>query len=525
MRFLPVISTAFIRTLVCLAVAVMPLHAAGKPDPALLAPLKSLEKRGIRVSADFATEGREVASLNADRMLNPASVTKLFTAAVALHVLGAGRTWDTTVHVSGKGAAARDIAISSRGNPVLTSKDLTELAACVRESGVASAERLTVVLDPFDRSHVPPAFDQKKGDHAYRAGIAGFQVDRSAIVIAVKPGQPGKPPIVTVTPLSDAVRIENTAVTASPPQAPKGKARGPEVQVSTEVGQDGRMVVRVSGRAHWKRAIAVTRRVPDPAVFAGGAFKSALAGAGVAVKGRPTFGAVPKGARVVCSRPSPAMREILLPVLKDSINSVAETVLRWAGAEGAARPVGFQEGARVLDAYLKTTVGLDPKTYRFTNGSGLYDANRVSARGIVRLLAHARQDPGLAALGEGLAVGGVDGTLKKRFRGNPLKGRVRAKTGTLDNAIALAGYLDLPGGSTVDFAILANAVPCPADGTPAPKSCGKLPGWAVRQAMDQTLSLVWDSLATPHESGTRIHAPAPDHVPVAPKEPVQAPSP
>jgi D-alanyl-D-alanine carboxypeptidase/D-alanyl-D-alanine-endopeptidase (penicillin-binding protein 4) len=63
-----------------------------------------------------------------------------------------------------------------------------------------------------------------------------------------------------------------------------------------------------------------------------------------------------------------------------------------------------------------------------------------------------------------LPVGGVDGTLKRRFTAAPLAGKVFAKTGTLNATNALAGYMRAASGRELTFAILANDVP---DGTSA----------------------------------------------------------
>jgi D-alanyl-D-alanine carboxypeptidase/D-alanyl-D-alanine-endopeptidase (penicillin-binding protein 4) len=58
-----------------------------------------------------------------------------------------------------------------------------------------------------------------------------------------------------------------------------------------------------------------------------------------------------------------------------------------------------------------------------------------------------------------LAVGGVDGTLVRRFRKLPRARIVRAKTGTLDDVIALSGYVLGPSPERVfAFSYLANGV-------------------------------------------------------------------
>ena len=56
-------------------------------------------------------------------------------------------------------------------------------------------------------------------------------------------------------------------------------------------------------------------------------------------------------------------------------------------------------------------------------------------------------------------MGGVDGTLARRFADGPLRGRIFAKTGSLDATNALAGYLLTRRGETLIFAFYANDVP------------------------------------------------------------------
>lgn len=459
------------------------------PPPTLLAPLAELERQGARVSAAFAKDGGEVAHLHGDRLLNPASVAKVFTAAAALALLGADHAIETQVRVVGKGPAATEIAIATGGDPLLKAPELDVLAKCVADAGFRSTKRLTYVLEPFDASHVPPAFDRKSTDASYRAGVAGFQVDRNAIVIAVAPGRPGSPPRVTVTPESDAIRVVNSAVTAR-----RGKGRGPEPSIAVQAQPDGRMEVLVTGRSPAHRSLAVSRRVADPAVHAGGVFRAALRRAGVKVAGSAVAGPMPKAGTIVCRRTSAPLRDMLTPVLHDSVNPVAETMLRLVGAHGAERPVGFAEGARALGDWLRHSVGLPASSFRMKNGSGLYDANRVSARAIVRLLAHARGAPGLETLDRMLPLAGKEGTVKRRFRETSLAGNLRAKTGTLDDAVALAGSATLPDGARFDFAVIVNAGDC-AD----KPGCGRLNLAAVRRAIDRATLAVWRHLGGPDD--------------------------
>jgi D-alanyl-D-alanine carboxypeptidase/D-alanyl-D-alanine-endopeptidase (penicillin-binding protein 4) len=116
------------------------------------------------------------------------------------------------------------------------------------------------------------------------------------------------------------------------------------------------------------------------------------------------------------------------------------------------------------------------------NGSGLFDANRVTAASTVQLLRAAWRD---VAIREEyvaqLSIGGVDGTLRGRFKKETQRRAVRAKTGTLDDAIALGGYvLPPPGKGPLAFSVLFNKVE------------GK--AYGARAAADRLVELLADRL-------------------------------
>ncbi len=454
-----------------LAVASWTLAAHAREVPSSLL---RLESQGMRVGAFFAVHGREVASHRADEPLNPASVTKVFTAAVALATLGADATIETRVVASGEGPTRPVLAVVGGGDPLMVADDLRDLARCVRDAGVREASRLVVDTGPFSHDALPPAFDRKDTDAPYRAGVGGLQVAFNRVIVTVIPGKPGSLPEVRLDPASAYFQVRNEAVTRAAGAGKKG--RSPPLRVFVEPVPGGAPVLRVTGTMTSRGPVVVAKRVPNPATHAGFVFRAALEQMGVRVAAGPEVGRAPEGARVLCRHRSPPIREMLVPMLKESQNQVAESLLRLCGAERAGgRAVGFGEGAQVLRDFLTREVGLDPAQARFTNGSGLYDANAVTARAVVRLLETMRKDdrfqPAIAAL----PVAGVDGTLKNRLNKTALRGRVRAKTGTLDGVVSLAGYVDLRDGRTLAFAVLVQG------------SGRKIRAWAVRKAVDDAL--------------------------------------
>ncbi len=152
-------------------------------------------------------------------------------------------------------------------------------------------------------------------------------------------------------------------------------------------------------------------------------------------------------------------------MMKRSDNLYAETLLKAAGAafDGSGRGT-TAGGARTLAALFNQVGGPDPAvSLRVADGSGLSRLDLVTPRALADLLTYLA-DPAKAgmgvsrAFGDSLPVGGVDGTLRNRFKNTPAQNGVRAKTGSLTGMSALSGYVTTRAGEPLVFSILMNNV-------------------------------------------------------------------
>ena len=114
----------------------------------------------------------------------------------------------------------------------------------------------------------------------------------------------------------------------------------------------------------------------------------------------------------------------------------------------------------MVEDFLAREVGIPRGTYVMKNGSGLNDTNRFSATQFDRILRHMYERFPLAPeYLSSLGIAGKDGTLKYRFDGTEAVGRLRAKTGTLENVSALSGYVQAAGGEKFIFSMMVNDYP------------------------------------------------------------------
>jgi D-alanyl-D-alanine carboxypeptidase/D-alanyl-D-alanine-endopeptidase (penicillin-binding protein 4) len=179
---------------------------------------------------------------------------------------------------------------------------------------------------------------------------------------------------------------------------------------------------------------------------------------GVEIKGKVAAGGAGEKHRLVFHE-SPPLSALLAELGKHSDNFYAEMVFKSLGDANDGTPATSAAGAKVVLEWLKQIGAADDQT-RIINGSGLFDANRVSADTLCRALRAAYRDPTISAeFVSQLAIGGVEGTLKWRFREHRDRHSIRAKTGTLAKSDALSGYvLGVNGADPVAFSIVLNGL-------------------------------------------------------------------
>jgi D-alanyl-D-alanine carboxypeptidase/D-alanyl-D-alanine-endopeptidase (penicillin-binding protein 4) len=201
-----------------------------------------------------------------------------------------------------------------------------------------------------------------------------------------------------------------------------------------------------------------TRRVDDPSLLAGYVLRELLSEADIKLNGDVKSGTSNAGG-ILARHQSAPLSALLYELGKHSDNFYAEMVFKSLGGEAKGRPAHAGDSADLVTRWL-TRVGAMDAGVVIKNGSGLFDANKVTAASCAQLLRAAYRDSAIQhEFISQLAIGGVDGTLKNRFSSEKQRRSVRAKTGTLDDAIALSGYvLGPPGKGPIAFSILFNKV-------------------------------------------------------------------
>jgi D-alanyl-D-alanine carboxypeptidase/D-alanyl-D-alanine-endopeptidase (penicillin-binding protein 4) len=421
---------------------------------------RALDARGLEgasVSAlvvDRASD-RELVASNPDLTLMPASTQKVLTAVAALSLFGPAHRFVTEVRASrpiGADGAVGDLFLAG-GDPALTSEQWWRLAADLRALGLREV-RGDLVLDDglFDEERWHPSWAPVTA-RAYHAPVSPLAANFGAFRVRIAPGAaPGAPVSASIDPPVPYLMLANEART--------GKAKSKSTLVVERTGVAGAERVRVSGALPaGTPPDDVWRSVSDPLGYAAAVLRLQLEANGVRVAGGVRRGAAAPEASLLLAFEGMPLHDIASLFLKYSNNFIAECMLKWlalgpAPAPGAP-PASWAAGAEALRARL-AGLGVPLGASRIVDGSGLSRSNRVSARVLVEALrrGEAAFDLGPELLA-GLPIAGLDGTLERRAE--QARGRVRAKTGSLDGVTSLAGFARSERGRDLVFAVIVNA--------------------------------------------------------------------
>jgi D-alanyl-D-alanine carboxypeptidase/D-alanyl-D-alanine-endopeptidase (penicillin-binding protein 4) len=427
-------------------------------------------------------DGRTLYAHRADRLLQPASTAKLFTAALALSALGADYRLPTRLLAGGAIANGRldgPLILYGMGDPTLgaanTGADWADrLASQLAARGVHRVRGDVIADDSYFRGPlIGTGWEAGDLQSAFAAPASALSVNENSVRVTVTPAaRIGQPAQVTLDPADTDLRVENALVTV-PARTPDDISlyRAPGATTLQAFGS----VAMGAAPRHYSLSL------PDPAAVAGAQLLQALRHRHIRVDGRlqvrhwPQGGdGLPSEAGVIAEVLSPPLGEILHSGLKRSQNLYLQNLLLAVGASPLADApastgfVGSEQRAIEMLHRLLDKIGVPPSASVLVEGSGLARRDLVTPNALVRLLVYLAAQPQAALLHESLPIAGVDGSLAWRMRDTAAQGNVHAKTGSMAYVQCLAGYVTSAAGERLAFAImLNNYVPAPGASRPS----------------------------------------------------------
>lgn len=421
--------------------------------------------------------------------MNPASVMKLVTTYAALDLLGPSYTWATPVFIEG---AIRDdtlygnLYVQGQGDPKLVLERLWLLLRRVQGLGIKTIAG-DIVLDQSAYQlpeHDPASFD---GDalRPYNAAPDALLINFKSVVMTFTPAASNTVARVQYDPPLDGVQMQTTVPLLG------GDCGDYRAALKADFSDPKRLrfaggYPQSCGEKVWAVAYA------DPKNYATRAVAGLWSSMGCKLQGAARLGAVPTGAnwKPAFELRSAPVSEIIRDINKYSNNVMAQQLFLTLGrvlpaaavpsnptesnADDALQQGSFVASRAVVQRWWKSRIQADGAPL-LDNGSGLSRQERISAQALGALLQTAYQSPVMPELMASLPISGVDGTLR-RAKGSST-GSAHLKTGSLNNVVALAGYVHGAGGQRWVLVALVNHVNANA----ARPALQALVDWTARQ--------------------------------------------
>lgn len=411
--------------------------------------------KNVSIYVREANTNEVVLEVNDEQPRSPASVIKVLTTYVALDSLGPSYTWKTRAYGSGplaNGVLNGDLFVVGGGDPYMTSEHWWRFVQSLREQGLAKISGDFVI----DHSYFAPAegsraaFDSQPF-RSYNvlpdALMVNFQTSRFTLIANEQRGRP----LILVNPLPVNLDLQNQVRLVG------GKCYTSGVTFSTPDPIDHPNTVVVGGTFPTScGTYSIGRAIMTAPDYAYGTFRTLWTQSGGLMDGEMRMETLPTGARLLYEHDSLPLSEVIRLVNKYSNNVMARHLMLTLGVEKYGPPATVDSGRNAIRLWLNNR-GIVMPGFVLDNGSGLSRAERVTARGLGEMLDMAWHSPFMPEFAASLPLSATDGTLRNRFNSPGMQGRIRLKTGHLDNVSALAGFVNAASGKTYVVVIMVNS--------------------------------------------------------------------
>ena len=380
-------------------------------------------------------------TINADKPMNPASVMKLFTTYAGLELLGPAYAWKTEVYAGGEirhGVLKGDLILKGGGDPKLTVERFWLLLKQLRERGLQSI-RGDLVLDRtlFEDIAFDPARFEGEPLRAYNVSPDPLLLNFKTVRFSFAQSVDGKS--VSIAPDIKPAQIE-IVNRVKLIDAPCGDWRE---RVTLDLETETSTQLKISFVGNYPRSCGEKTwnvSVLDHARFVGGVFASLWKDVGGDWKGAVKLTGTPLDAKLIATAESLPLAEVIRDINKFSNNTMARQLFLSLAAEKSTPPATAKMASEIIKDWLHKK-NIAASELVLENGSGLSRTERASAATLGAMLDAAWRSSVMPEFISSLPLLGVDGTLRKRARGESVAGQAHIKSGTLSDVRAMAGYV------------------------------------------------------------------------------------
>lgn len=399
---------------------------------------------------------------NENKLFMPASNLKLFTSSAGLVLLGDDYKFTTNIYKRGRmdgSTLLGDLVIQGRGDPTLSGrfykndavKIFSDWADTLLELGIDEITGSIIGDDnEFDDLGLGEGWQWDYESDWYAAQSSALSFNDNCIDL-----------IVTVDKLTGQAKIDINPNTKYAAIINKVSVVGKDSTTSIKAYRErGTNVISVFGTIRKSDSLKTFVTVNNPTQYTMVVLKEVLESKGIIVGGFPMdiddlsspidYNELSK----LFTHYSPNLKEVVKISNKNSQNLFAEQLLKTIGLE--IENFGSIENGITACNSVFQEMGINPENMIVVDGSGLSRLNLVTPKQIVSVLNYMYQHKYYLPFYNSLPIAGVDGTLANRMKGSKAENNVRAKTGFIDYARSLSGYVNTGDNEPVAFSMIVN---------------------------------------------------------------------
>lgn len=395
-----------------------------------------------------------IAEHNASTFMLPASTQKVFTALASKLVLGDQFRFETSVLANGNLQNAElngDLIVKFTGDPDLTSGQLYQLLAQVKQQGVSKIKGNLILDTSVFASH-----DRGIGwiwndlTMCFNSPPAAANIDSNCFSVNLDANQSVGESVKFNVPSQYPIQVFGQVKVVSNEDAPY-------CQLDVVVHDNNRYQIK-GCIARQSKPFGLSFAVQDPDAYAAAIIQRQLKQLGIEFNGQVQVPHQPQTGKILAQHFSKPLPDLLKKMMKKSDNQIADSLFRTVAYHTYKRPTSFQLGAMALKRVLSTKAGIKFGHTIVADGSGLSRHNLIDPNTMLQALEYIARNESTLHLMETFPIAGVDGTISGRggLIQAPLVKNVIAKTGSLKGVYNLAGFMTNARGEKVAFVQFIN---------------------------------------------------------------------
>lgn len=374
-------------------------------------------------------------TLNPTTPMYPASTLKLITSAASIDMLESDYKMKTSLYKSSN----NDLYLKLAGDPLFTSNDLEVL---LNKAKAKDIEPKTVYIDDsiFDNVEWGEGWQWDDEFNPLMPKFSAYNINKNLMNIEVSPTVNKVSPKIVVKPFYP-VSFMNLAVTDM------DKASNITIEKNTTIATN---MLNVFGSVSKLYSLSIP--VFNPKLNFVLRLEEAMRSQKFEYYSQVKYAKLPKENVYLVAEVERNIEDLMTPILKNSDNLAAESLFKHAGAVWSKSEGSIENSLAMLDTYLKF-YNLDASDIKIVDGSGVSKNNLMTAKFMVDFLNEKAMQNSFYDYKELLPKPG-EGTLKNRML--YFKDNLKAKTGTLSDTSAIAGYIKTRRGKVLVFDIMIN---------------------------------------------------------------------